>query len=278
MTELSLLRLLLLLSMAVAPLGTHRLFFAEPERLRAVAHVVALGLAAAGQFFGAPILCVAWLLFCAGSFALFLRERGASLRSPGGLAACVPFLFSNIAAVWLVGGANDLGILGYGPAFSYYAALHGNVLGWMLIGAMASLAERDGPHRRLHLAAVFVCLASFLLIALGIDQLRALKPIGVVGLTLAIPASQLAFLRAAWPRSKTAFALTCVSLAGLVFTMFLAWRNELGAPAFGVVLDLRGMVVVHGVLNAVVVGPSFLLAVALERSSEHARALPRLGV
>ena len=107
MSELSLLRVLLLIAMAMGPLGTHRFFFAEPSRLRVGAHVGALACAALGLFLDAPVLCVAWLLFCAVSFALFLRERAsrdgaASLRSPEVLAACVPFLFSNVAAVWLV--------------------------------------------------------------------------------------------------------------------------------------------------------------------------------
>ncbi|MBN4049451.1 YndJ family transporter [bacterium AH-315-N03] len=264
MTELSLLRVLLLLSMAVAPLGTHRFFFAEPSRLRTAVHAGALVCAAIGLFLPAPMLCVAWLFFCVASFGQFLRHRAASLRSLPVLAACVPFLFSIIAATWLVGGANDLRILGYGPQFSYYAALHGNVLGWIMIGALAALANQDGPYRSVYLASVFACFASFLLIALGIDQLRMLKPIGVVVLSVAIPASQLAFLRSVWSRNKAAFALGCISFSGLVFTMLLAWRNELSMAAFPAVLQLRGMVSVHGVLNAVVVGPSFLLAVALE--------------
>lgn len=269
MSELGLLRVLLLLAMAVGPLGTHRFFFAEPSRLRVGAHVGALACAALGLFLDAPILCVAWLLFCAASFALFLRERAsrdgaASLRSPEVLAACVPFLFSNVAAVWLVGGANDLRILGYGTAFSYYAALHGNVLGWILIGALAALAQRSGPQRGIYLASVLVCFVSFLSIAFGIDQLRALKPIGVVGLSLALPASQLAFLRRAWPKSRSAFALGCVSLAGLVFTMVLAWQNELSMPAFLTIAGIRGMVSVHGTLNALIVAPCFLAAVTLD--------------
>ena len=264
MSELSLLRVLLLLSMAVGPFGTHRFFFAEPSRLRAAAHAAALVCAAVGLLVPAPILCVAWLAFCAGSFALFLRERRESLRSPQVLAACVPFLFSNVAAVWLVGGANDLHILGYGEQFSYYAALHGNVLGWILIGALAALAERDGRHRGVYLASVFVCFASFLSIALGIDQLRALKPVGVVGLSVAIPAAQLVFLRSVWSRDRLAFALGCVSLAGLALTMLLAWRNELSMPVFPVVAGIRGMVSVHGALNTLVVAPCFLLAVALD--------------
>jgi hypothetical protein len=269
MSELSLLRVLLLLAMAIGPLGTHRFFFAEPSRLRVGAHVGALASAALGLFLDAPVLCVAWLLFCAASFAVFLRERAsrdgaASLRSPEVLAACVPFLFSNVAAVWLVGGANDLRILGYGTAFSYYAALHGNVLGWILVGAVAALAHRTGPQRGTYLVSVLVCLVSFLSIAFGIDQLRALKPIGVVGLSLAVPAAQLAFLRSVWARDRSAFALGCVSLAGLVCTMALAWQNELSTRPFLTVAGIRGMVSVHGTLNVLVVAPSFLAAVRLD--------------
>jgi|GEM_PF-1137040 len=269
MSELGLLRLLLLLAMAMGPLGTHRFFFAEPSRLRVGAHVGALACTALGLLSGAPILCFAWLLFCAASFALFLRERAsrdgaASLRSPEMLAACVPFLFSNVAAVWLVGGANDLRILGYGTAFSYYAALHGNVLGWILVGALAALAQRSGPQQRIYLASVLVCLISFLAIAFGIDQLRWLKPIGVVGLSLALAAAQLTFLRSVWSRSRPAFALGCISLAGLVFTMVLAWQNELSAPAAISIASIRGMVSVHGTLNAVVAAPCYLAAVTLD--------------
>lgn len=262
MTELDLLRVLLLLSIAIASVGTRRLFFGETCPLRDALHAGAFAMAAVGLFSPWPLLCVGWLLFTAVSFAELARERLAS-PSPAGLAPCVPLLFANVAAVWLVGGANDLGILGYGPPFSFYAALHGNVLGWTVLGAMASLAEREGPGRRLHLVAVLVGFVSFLLVALGIDQLRALKPVGVVGLTLAVPVSQLAFLRAVWPRSRAAFVFGAVSFVGLGFTMFLAWRHQLGLPVFPAAWPVRGMVAVHGVLNAVVVAPSFLLAAAL---------------
>lgn len=264
MSELILLRVLLLLSMAVAPLGTHRVLLALPSRGLAAAHVGALGCAAVGLFSPAPMLCVVWLLFCMASFALFLRSRVASWRSPKVLAACVPFLFSNIAAVWLVGGANDLHILGYGPHYSYYAALHGNVLGWILIGALAILADRDGPQRSIYVASVLACLVSFVLIALGIDQLHALKAIGVVGLSVALPVSQLVFLASVRRRNRPAFICALVSLTGLVFTMVLAWRNELSMPVLPAALGIRGMVSLHGVINALVVAPCFLLAVTLD--------------
>ena len=49
----------------------------------------------------------------------------------------------------------------------------------------------------------------------------------MVGLSIAIPAAQLVFLRSVWARSRASFALGLVSFAGLAITMALAWRNEL---------------------------------------------------
>lgn len=268
MAELDLTRLLLLLAMAVGPLGTHRLLLgARGWRWQAV-HLSTLACAAAGMFSPASFLCGVWLLFCAGSFAVFLWARRRSLREPHVLAACVPFLFSNVAAVWLVAGENELGLLGYGAHFSAYAALHGNVLGWILVGAIAALADRPGPHRRLWVGVVFVCFASFLLVALGIDQLRWLKPLGVIGLSIAIPIAQVALVRSTPHRG--ARALAALGLAGLAGTMLLAWGNELSRPLAPDVLGIRGMVAIHGVANAVIVAPSLLAAVALHRSAEGA--------
>lgn len=260
MSELDLLRVLLLFSMAVGPLGTHR-YFLGGLRLRVAAHVVALVCAAIGLFSPAPLLCVGWLIFTAASFAVFLRSRLASLRGARELSACIPFLFSNIAAVWLVAGSNDLHLLGYGMHFSFYAALHGNVLGWIVMGALAILVEREERQESAYLAALLVCFASFLLIAVGIDQLYALKKVGVVGLSVALPFSLLAFLRSVWGRERAAFALGAVSLAGLAFSMVLAWANEVGVQVMNAVLGIRAMVSVHGVVNAVIVAPCFLLAV-----------------
>ncbi|MCA9612275.1 MAG: YndJ family transporter [Myxococcales bacterium] len=253
MTELALLQVLLLVSVGVAPLGT-RLFVPLP-RLWFVAY--ALGVAAvAGALFVWPPLAVFWPLFCLGNLALVLRVRLP--RSLPELAGAVPFAFSLVAATWIVGGTNDLQILGYGPHFSFYAALHGNVLGWMLVGALAALARREG--RRLYVAAVLTCFVSFLLVALGIDVWAPLKPIGVAGLTLAIPTAQLAFLADA-RSNRAAFAAGLLSLVGLVLTLTLAWLNELGLLTLGPLGSVRAMVAIHGVVNVLLVGPAMLWAV-----------------
>jgi hypothetical protein len=265
MSELHLLQLLLLVAMVVGPLGTHRHFEVGTPSTRIIAHVVGLVCAAVGLVSPWPPLCAVWLLFCAGSFGLFLLSRRHELGSPRVLAACVPFLFSNVAAVWLVAGANDLRLLGYAANFSFYASLHGNVLGWIVVGAIAILADGEvsSRARALYVGAVFVCFVSFLLVAVGIDQVRAIKPIGVVGLSIALPLAYLTFLRDVRSRHRLAFVLGCLSFVGLVFTMVLAWGNEIGLPVLGEVAGKRAMVSVHGVINALFVAPCFLLAVVL---------------
>ncbi len=263
MTELELLRVLLLLGMAAAPLGTHRLLL-PPSRRSTAAHIVALALAALGLFTPMPVLCGAWLIYCVAGLVLYLRDRAAALLSPHEFASLVPFVFSIVGAVWVVGGANELHVLGYGANFSYYAALHSTVLGWMMVGAISVLARQDSSHRAVYVGSVLVSFGSFLLVAIGIDGHPSLKPFGVLGLSLAIPIAQLAFLHRAWTTHKTAFALGSASLAGLAFTLVLAWQAELGALNVAGALGIRPMVSLHGLVNGVVVGPCFLLAVALE--------------
>ncbi|MEZ4253665.1 MAG: YndJ family transporter [Polyangiales bacterium] len=226
-----------------------------------------LGVASvAGALFVLPWLAVIWPVFCLGNLAWVLRGRLP--RSLPEVAGAVPFAFSLVAATWIVGGTNDLQILGYGPHFSFYAALHGNVLGWMLVGALAALARREGS--RLYVAAVLVCFGSFLLVAVGIDVSATLKPIGVAGLTLAIPIAQLAFSVDA-RHDRAALGAGLVSLVTLAFTLGLAWLNELGRPTLGPIGTVRAMVAVHGVLNVLVVGPAMLWAVHRHLRARAAR-------
>lgn len=265
MTELEVLRVLLLVSVVVAPWST-RLFVALP-RGWFVAYGVGVA-SVAGALFALPWLSVLWPIFCLGNLAVVLHGRLP--RTLPELAGTVPFAFSLVAATWIVGGTNDLQILGYGPHFSFYAALHGNVLGWMLVGAIAALARREGKRQRLYVAATLVCFVSFLLVAIGIDVSATLKPVGVAGLTLAIPTVQIAFLIDA-RSNRAAFAAGLLSVVALAFTLVLAWLNELGLPTLGSIGSVRAMVAVHGVVNTLVVGPAMLWAVHRDVSAVDAR-------
>ena len=255
MTELQVLRVLVLVSAVVAPWST-RLFVALPRGWR-VAYGVGV-VSVAGALFGLPWLAVLWPIFCLGNLAVVLGGRLP--RSLPELAGAVPFAFSLVAATWIVGGIHDLRILGYGPHFSFYAALHGNVLGWMLVGAIAALARREGPRQRLYVAATLVCFVSFLLVAIGIDVSASFKPIGVAGLTFAIPTAQIVFLIDA-RSNRAAFTAGLLAVGALAFTLGLAWLHQLGLPSLGSIGSVRAMVAVHGVVNTLVVGPAMLWAV-----------------
>lgn len=257
--ELNILHLLLIAAMVVAPASTSR-FFLEPSRLHDILHAAALSLTTAGLLFDFPLLTFAWLLFCGFGFVLFLRQRFTRLFAVYELAKCVPYVFSLIAATWLVSGSNGYGLLNYGKAFSYYASLHAHFLGWAIVGGLAFLANEAERFNRFYLLAVFVCLAAFLLIAFGIDGIAVIKPIGVLGLTVTIAVSQLLFLVIAKNKSPLAFSLGCASLLGFVITMTLAWLNELGELSGAWLFGTRAMVSLHGLLNGFVVAPCFLLA------------------
>lgn len=266
-SELDLLRALLMVAIVAAPLVTSR-FFLETTKLHDVLHGVAAPLAIVALAFDVPSLSFAWPLFCVAAFLIFLHQQFSRLRSVYELAKCVPFAFAIIGATWLASGVNDLGLLGYGEAFSFYAALHGHVLGWMMVGGIAFLANEADRFRRLYIVAVFACFASFLLVAFGIDGAPVIKPIGVTGIMLTVGASQALFLTGTWRTSRPAFLLGLLSLLGFAFTMTVAWQNELGSPP-DVALGVRGMVSLHGVVNALVVAPGFVLALHLDRRANR---------
>lgn len=270
MSEIVMLRLLLVAAMMGAPLIT-REFLLTASKLHDVTHVVAFLLTVVALFIDWPQLSVVWLLYCLFAFGLFVREsvaqRGRRWTVHQAL-RLFPFVFSVVGALWLVSGANDFGLLGYGIFFSYYAALHGHVLGWMLIGSMILLATRPTRFQQWYLVAGLVSVVSFFLIAFGIDGVPFIKPAGVTGLTLAIGCAQILFLFE--KRSKSATALGLISLLGFSLTLLLAWRHELNLPVGEGLLGVRPMVSLHGFINSVVVAPCMVAAALMDtRSKGH---------
>lgn len=286
MTELLLLKFLLMISLGVGPLATSRLL--PISRRFAAFHVGALALVCVSLFSRLSWLSAAWLLFVLLRIATAARYNVAPSRNTpstkrelaGNLLSLVPFVFSVIAAVWLVAGTCDLRLLGYDPTFSYYAALHGNVLGWIVTGAVSTLAASPGRFRLVYQGAVLTTLVSFLLVAFGIDVLSSLKPIGTFGITAALIVALSTFLIEARARRR-AFVLAWLSLLSLLFTLALAWRHEFGAlgeqagarvlaviPTY--VGGVRSMVAVHGVMNTLVTGPALAAAVLIARRSTPA--------
>lgn len=184
MTELILLNFFLGVAFVLAPLMTNR-FFLNSSRIYAAAHKVALVVLFIGVVLNLNVLAAIWPLFCIFGFLLFLKKDGfhVSIRR---VADWIPFLFSLISATWFFAGVNDLHLLGYNRAWSFYAALHGIFLGWMFVGCIAFLSRRQGSSQ-LYLWGCYLSFILFLCVAFGIDGTPYIKRIGVIGFSLIVP-------------------------------------------------------------------------------------------
>ncbi len=263
--ELDMLRALLIAAVALAPHGTSHLLRDASRRHRS-AHLTAAALVAFALVLDIGYLSLAWLLFSLLSLLQFVR--GALARPlPIHIVQAVPFVFGLVGAIWLFAGANDLGLLGYAPSFSFYAALHSTVLGWLMLGCLATMATQLEQVRLFVSFAVFLCLCSFFAIAIGIDQAPKLKPFGVLGISLTVLASQVVLLYAC-RKSRWALCFAAASLLGFLYTIGLAWQHEIGS-AEGAVQGVRSMVSLHGLINGLVVAPAMLLAVHLRFARER---------
>jgi hypothetical protein len=260
MTELDLLHLLLLCALVVAPRMTDRLFL-QRSKIYSAAHAVALVILIVGAALNVRATAAVWPLFCALGLGLHLRNQGGRVLSARGVASCIPFVFSLVSATWLVAGSNDLQLLGYDRVWSYYAALHGAVLGWLFVGCTAYLATRHGG---LYLWACYLSLPLFLLVAFGIDGIPNLKRVGAVGLSLLVPIVIGRYALDARGRARRSFRFALVSFFGVVAAMALALGNELWTRFPRVVFALPTMVLFHGCLNALLVAPGFYSAIAYD--------------
>ncbi len=260
MTEVDLLQVLVLWTFLWAPRMTSRLFL-KRSRVYDVAHAVAFVAIVASAALDVRPLTAVWPAFCALGFALHLRSEGARLLSMLGVARAIPFVFSLVSAVWFVAGRNDLRLLGYGRAWSDYAALHGSVLGWLVVGCTAFAATRA---RGLYLTVCWLSLPLFLFVAFGIDGVPYLKRIGAVGFSLLVPLVLGRYALDVRSRAPTSFRFAVVACFGIVMTMTLALLNELWSAFPRTLQGLPTMVLLHGVVNALVVTPSFFLAIACE--------------
>lgn len=259
MLEHRVLDVALVLAFLLAPWMTNRFFFDSDRRyanVHGVALVVVVVSLAAGSGLGAPV----WALFCAGGFAWHLLRSWPRLRSVPVLASFVPFAFSMVSAVWFVAGTNDLALLGYNRAWSFYAALHGSVLGWLYVGCVAFLAQRPGA-RPVFLWALPASFVLFLCVAFGIDGVPYIKRVGVVGFAVLVPGLIALFAKDAWAQGGPPVRWSLVSLAGAVVSMGLALGNEYWLAFPRIAFGMSTMALTHGLLNVAVVVPCFFFAV-----------------
>ena len=262
--ELSVLYALLFLALVLGPTITNDLFLHGSKSYQK-GHIAAVLIVITAVLFNVNPLVVVWPLFCVAGLLMHLRNRVQTLLTLQTIVTSIPFVFSTIAAVWLFCGSNDLYLLGYDKYWSFYAALHGNYLGWLYLGCLAHLSVHRETSNHLYALGCLVGFALFLMVAFGINGIPLLKSIGAIGLSILVPCCILLFSIHAKRRISTWFC--AISLLAILFSMGLALMNEFWVVYPPTFLGVRSMVTLHGVLNAVVVIPLFYIAIRLDTNA-----------
>jgi hypothetical protein len=85
-----------------------------------------------------------------------------------------------------------------------------------------------------------------------------------VGLSIVVPLVIGRYALDVRGRSRTSFLLAIASVVFVVVSMTAALSNELWPSFRRIIFGLPTMVLIHGCLNALVVAPSFYLAIACD--------------
>ncbi len=261
MTELSILNLFLCVAFILAPFMTNN-FFLGGSAIYSRAHASSLFVLLLAMIFELRCAYIAWPIFCIFGFFLYLKQERQLILSTKGIASCIPFVFSLISSVWFVAGANDLRLLGYNENWSYYAALHGSILGWLFVGCLAFLSKSPRASR-LYLFGCYICLFLFLFVAFGIDGVPYIKRIGVIGLSVLVPLSIGFFLFKLKKEKRLSIILSVISLFSIILAMAIAILNEFWVGIPRVVFGMPFMTATHGVINTIFTLPCFYLAIRL---------------
>ncbi len=267
MTEIIYLNILLFISLIFGSIVTLK-YFLKSSKVYKCSVYFGFFLLAIGFLFGFYKLTFAWVLVCILGGILYLKIEFNNLLTMDTLAGGIPIAFSVIASVWFFSGTNDLNLLGYGKEWSYYAALHGNYLGWLFVGSLVIISRSlKGVSKKIYLLSCFLCLFSFLMIALGIDGVPYIKRIGAFIVIILTP-SLIGFYFFSLRKNRNySFYLSGMSLIGITFTMLLALSNELGLLNPKTFLNAPSMVSLHGMVNGLIVIPSLYLAIYLDKRS-----------
>jgi YndJ-like protein len=268
LTRLTLIDLLFLLApLVIAPLGLALIAFDEglPQvlltaairvqpigtGLAVVAFLLPIGLAAA-------IFASAWLLVCvvAAVGALAYLVLGRSLH-PVRLATAAAVGFMAFGAIWLVLSRAGVAPIGLSPIIVEMTAVHFHFTGFAatLMAALVLTRLRDDPGiaRRVAMAASLLLVAGSPVLAMGwATPIHVLQVAGAMLVATGVVATSvvLFFRSAGLVESTAARVLLRLSAFAPLLPMVLAVEYSAGHVFGFPTLDIQGMALIHGDLNA----------------------------
>ena len=268
LTHLTLIDLLFLLApLVIAPLGLALIAFDEglpSSLLRAAILIQPLGALLAVAAFLLPIglpaaiLAAAWLVVCAiaGLGALAYLVQGRSLH-PVRLAAAAAVGFMAFGAIWLVLSRGGIAPIGLSPIIVEMTAVHFHFTGFAatLMAALLLTRLRDdrGVAQRVAMAASLLLVAGSPVLAMGwATPVHLLQVAGAILVATGVVATAavLFFKCTSLVESTPARALLRLSALAPLLPMVLAVEYSAGHVFGFPTLDIQGMALIHGDLNA----------------------------
>ena len=268
LTRLSLIDLLFLLApLVIAPLGLALIAFDEglPRvLLRATIRVQPAGAVLAVVAFLLPIglpaaiLSTIWLLVCgiAALGALAHLIQGRSLH-PERLATAAAVGFMAFGAIWLVLSRAGVAPIGLSPIIVEMTAVHFHFTGFaatlMAALLLTRLREERGVARQVAMAASLLLVAGSPVLAMGwATPIHVLQVAGAILVATGVVATSVVFFfrSSTLVESTPARVLLRLSALAPLLPMVLAVEYSAGHVFGFPTLDIQGMALIHGDLNA----------------------------
>jgi len=268
LTHLSLIDLLFLLApLTIAPLGLALIAFDEglPQallsaaiRVQPVAAVLAVVAFLLPIGLPAAMLAAAWLVVCtmAALGALGYLVQGRSLQ-PVRLATAAAIGFMAFGAIWLVLARGGIAPIGLSPIIVEMTAVHFHFTGFAatLMAALLLTRLRDdrGVARHVAMAASLLLVTGSPVLALGwATPVHVLQVAGAILVATGVVATAavLFFRCTSLVASTPARVLLRLSALAPLLPMVLAVEYSAGHVFGFPTLDIQGMALIHGDLNA----------------------------
>ncbi len=260
----------LLIALIIAPLMTNQFFF-QNSRSYKLLHFICLTILLTGEIFNIRYLVFVWPVFCVSGFIWHLQLKVRRAIALEDILTILPFVFSIVGSIWLTAGKLDVYLLGYSTTWSYFAVLHSYYIGWIFIGCLSFLVTTHCKKTKFYSYSCVICTLCFFSVAFGIYKTPVLKTLGAIGLSVIMPITIFAYFRET-TKNTLSKALVTLSLIGIILSMVLALLNEFAIPIYGEYLDVARMLFYHGILNTVIVIPSFYLAIVFNKSTSLIRS------
>ncbi len=268
LTHLTLIDVLFLLApLTIAPLGLALIAFDDgvPQiLLTAAIRVQPVGAVLAVVAFLLPIglpaavLASAWLVVCviAGLGALAYLVQGRSLH-PVRLATAAAVGFMAFGAIWLVLSRAGVAPIGLSPIIVEMTAVHFHFTGFaatlMAALLLTRLRQDRGIARRIAIAASLLLVLGSPVLATGwATPVRVLQVAGAILVATGVVATAIVFFFRSASLVETTPARVLLRLSALapLLPMVLAVEYSAGHVFGFPTLDIQGMALIHGDLNA----------------------------